>query len=643
MSKRLLFLIMLLSLPFMEAKASHIVGGELTYRFIKDTVEGLALFNRYEVSLTIYEDCLTGSPGAIADDNPACIGVFSGSTRVILDTNAFFTSSVPVPANFSNSCVSNIPATCLLKKTFVRTYDLRSSTLPYVIAYQRCCRNESVINIVDPSGSGSTFYCVIPPSTVVSHNNSAIFKNYPPQIICLNNPLYYDHSATDADGDSLSYGFCSALDGADDPSNAKPYPIAPPYDSVTYINPPFTAQHPFTGFPPIQINPSTGMITGTPNAVGRYLVAVFCNEYRDGTLINTIKREFQFVVTPCTKVVVADIPQYSTDPNTYIVECSGFTVHFVNTSTGGFSYHWDFGVAGSSSDTSDDFEPTFTFPDTGTYSVKLVVNPGSTCPDSILRFVKIYPYFKADFSDSGRQCPGVPISFKDLSSSTIKPINYWKWYFGDGDTTLTADPSHSYKYGGSYNVVFIAANVKNCIDTIVEKVIVEDFKPFAGNDTIIVKGESVQFDATGGTNYSWSPGTNLNATDIYNPLGYYPDTGTFTYYVFVTSEFGCSGYDTIKVSVVNQAEFFIPTAFTPNGDGLNDLFRPVAVGYRSLTYFRVFNRWGEMVYNSNILESGWDGNYDNHRAEMGTYYWEIAFVDRFGKQSTLKGDVTLVR
>ena len=192
-------------------------------------------------------------------------------------------------------------------------------------------------------------------------------------------------------------------------------------------------------------------------------------------------------------------------------------------------------------------------------------------------------------------------------------------------------------------MVFIAANVKNCIDTIVEKVIVEDFKPFAGNDTIIVKGESVQFDATGGTNYSWSPGTNLNATDIYNPLGYYPDTGTFTYYVFVTSEFGCSGYDTIKVSVVNQAEFFIPTAFTPNGDGLNDLFRPVAVGYRSLTYFRVFNRWGEMVYNSNILESGWDGNYDNHRAEMGTYYWEIAFVDRFGKQSTLKGDVTLVR
>ena len=87
----------------------------------------------------------------------------------------------------------------------------------------------------------------------------------------------------------------------------------------------------------------------------------------------------------------------------------------------------------------------------------------------------------------------------------------------------------------------------------------------------------------------------------------------------------------------------MPTAFTPNGDGRNDIFRPVAVGYKGFNYFRVFNRYGQLVYNSNVLESGWDGTFNNQKADLGTYYWEMSFIDRFGKVSTLKGDVTLLR
>ena len=398
-----------------------------------------------------------------------------------------------------------------------------------------------------------------------------------------------------------------------------------------------------TGSPPIQINPATGLITGTPNHIGRYLVTVFCNEWRAGVVINTIRREFQFVVTDCSKVVVADIPQYSTDFNTYIVDCADYTVNFVNTSTGGFAYHWDFGVPGVANDTSNDIQPTFTYPDTGTFAVKLVVNPGTTCPDSITRLVKIYPKFYASFSDSGRQCPGAPISFIDQSTASIKPITYWKWNFGDGDSSFTENPVHNYPYGGTFNVMLVSQNVKHCIDTAIRQVIIETFKPFAGNDTIIVKGESILFDATGGISYTWSPGTNLNDTTIYNPLGNYPDTGHYTYYVHVISDFGCEGDDTMKVTVVNHAEFVVPNAFTPNGDGKNDYFRPIAVGYRSLNYFRVFNRWGERVYNSKSLEVGWDGTYNNKMADIGTYYWEISFVDRYGNGGTMKGDVTLIR
>ena len=343
------------------------------------------------------------------------------------------------------------------------------------------------------------------------------------------------------------------------------------------------------------------------------------------------------------KVVVADIPQYSTDFNTYIINCANYTVNFINTSSGGFAYHWDFGVPGATNDTSDDFQPTFTYPDTGTYTVKLIVNPGSTCPDSISRLVKVYPKFTAAFSDSGHQCPGAPITFTDLSTATIKPITLWKWIFGDGDSSFTENPVHNYLYGGTFNVMLISQNIKHCADTALQQVVIETFKPFAGNDTIIVKGEDILFDATGGINYTWTPSTNLNDTLIYDPLGVYPDTGHYTYTVHVISEYGCAGDDTINVAVVDHAEFVVPTAFTPNGDGKNDIFRPLAVGYRSLNYFRVFDRWGERVYNSTTLEVGWDGTYNNKRCDMGTYFWEISYTDRFGKEGFLKGDVTLIR
>lgn len=630
-------------LCFFEARASHIVGGEFTYVYLGDSSSGGFTFYKYKVSLSIYEDCLNGQPEAIAQDNPAFFGAFDAVTKEVyqIDTNINFISSITVPVNFNNSCVSNIPSTCLLKKTFVNTYAFKANPHGYVIAYERCCRNASIVNVIDPGNEGSTYYCNIPPSP--GTNNSAVFKNYPPQIICLNNPLFYDNSAVDSDGDSLSYGFCAALKGANE-SDIKPTPYYPALgDSVQYVTPPYSSQVPITGFPPIQINPSTGMITGTPNRIGRYLVTVFCHEWRDGVIINTIKREFQFVVTDCSKVVVANIPQYSTDFNTYIVDCANYTVDFVNTSSGGFSYLWDFGVSGITNDTSDAFQPAFTYPDTGTYVVKLVVNPGSTCPDSISRFVKIYPKFMAAFTDSGRQCPGATVNFQDISTSSMKPINYWKWNFGDGDSTFTENPIHQYAYGGTYNVVLISKNTKDCVDTAVKKVIIENFKPFAGNDTIIVKGESILFNATGGINYVWSPPINLNDSTIFDPLGYYPDTGHYTYIVHVISDYGCTGDDTINVTVVGHAEFVVPNAFTPNGDGKNDYFRPLAVGYRSLKYFRVFDRWGHRVYDSNSLEVGWDGTYDGIHAEIGTYYWVISYIDRFGQEGLMKGDVTLVR
>src|ERR1043165_6539054 len=271
---------------------------------------------------------------------------------------------------------------------------------------------------------------------------------------------------------------------------------------------------PISGSPPLQINAQTGVITGTPNQLGRFVVTVCCHEWRHGNLVNTVTREFQFVVTNCTKAVVANIPQYSTQFNTYIVQCKGKTVHFANLSTGANAggaspYFWDFGVPGSNSDTSNLKEPDFTSPDTGVYVVKLVVNRGSTCSDSITRFVKIYPEFHADFDIVGLACPKTPVQFVNKVQSTSQPVPLYAWNFGDNTSSSDPNPIHAYDTGGSFSVTFISGNVKGCMDTAIKQFDVLKFKPFAGNDTIIVKGESIYFHATGGDVYTWTPPTHL--------------------------------------------------------------------------------------------------------------------------------------
>lgn len=645
-NKIAVFLVLLLS--WQQTSATHIVGGDITYTCLGATPSG----NKYNIKIEIYQDCLNGILEARAEDIPAFVGIFSNDNNYeIQDSIGSFkggsVDSILVKPNFSNQCVNNPPALCLKRLTFSKDYILPFNTGGYRVMYVRCCRNQEILNLNNPGQVGATYFCRIPGTAEAPCNSSARFKKYPPQIICINTPLVYDHSAFDPDGDSLSYELCDAYPGGMTTS-PKPHPTGqlPPPIRIINNSPPsygykagFTPQKPMAGNPVVQIDPKTGLITGTPNIQGRFVVSVCAHEWRKGVIINTVSREFQFVVTNCSKAVVADIPQFSDEYNTYIVSCKSKTVKFINKSKGGFNYKWNFGT----NDHSTEFEPTYTYPDTGVYEVQLVVNQGSTCPDSMSRYVKIFPDYKADFTFDDLRCPSAPISFVDATQATFKPVVTWNWNFGDGGTSDIQYPSHTYSSGGEYNVQLISKSIKGCIDTAVKTVSVDRFKPFAGNDTIIVKGEYVSFNATGGSIFEWSPATYLNTTTGPTPIGYYPDTGMYWYNVHIESANGCKGDDSIRVWVVDQPSLFIPSAFTPNGDGLNDLLRPLSVGYRAYKYFRVFNRWGEMVFQTNRIGDGWDGRYKGTQADVGTYFWLLSAEDKDGKVYQQKGDATLIR
>ena len=120
-------------------------------------------------------------------------------------------------------------------------------------------------------------------------------------------------------------------------------------------------------------------------------------------------------------------------------------------------------------------------------------------------------------------------------------------------------------------------------------------------------------------------------------------TDDATFVLLVKDEIGCSDTDTVHLRVLKGPTFYVPSAFTPNGDGMNDTFRPTAVGIARLDFFRVFNRYGELVYETSTLGHGWDGIYKGIRQNTANFVWMIKGTDRFGREKTMKGNVVLIR
>lgn len=162
------------------------------------------------------------------------------------------------------------------------------------------------------------------------------------------------------------------------------------------------------------------------------------------------------------------------------------------------------------------------------------------------------------------------------------------------------------------------------------------------NPVSIKEGETVQLNAVGASSYTWSPATYLNNTQIANPIA--KPTADITYTVSGTNGFGCSNQASITIKVQGKT-FFIPNAFSPNGDGLNDVF---AVGGLSkdggtAASVNIFNRWGQVVFSQFGKEVQWDGRYNGLPADAGTYFYAIRLSLTNGDTKEFKGDITLIR
>ncbi|NII29591.1 hypothetical protein HB364_31220 [Pseudoflavitalea sp. X16] len=164
---------------------------------------------------------------------------------------------------------------------------------------------------------------------------------------------------------------------------------------------------------------------------------------------------------------------------------------------------------------------------------------------------------------------------------------------------------------------------------------------FAGNDTAVVLGQPLQLNGSGADFYEWLPATYLNRNNIKNPIAHL--SNSFSYELRVYTQEGCFDLDTINIKVFRtNPEIFVPNAFRPDGHQ-NNVLRPIPVGITQMEYFRVFNRWGQLVFQTTQHGKGWDGKLGGKPQDSGMYVWEVRGKDYTGKTVVKKGTAVLLR
>lgn len=712
--------------------AAHLVGGEITYKCLGN--------NNYEVTLTIYRDCFSsGAPF----DALASITIYDTNDILVKDEDVPLLTSSRLPVEAPNNCTTLPLTVCTEKGIYRFTTNLPPKPGGYLITHQRCCRNATIINIPNPDDWGST-YSVSVPGNDSTCNSTPAFNATPPVVLCLDQSLNLDMSATDPDNDSLYYELCTPVHGGGKNqtgtgfNSPKPDIAAPPpYTTVPY-SPGFSASTPITSSNPvISIDPSTGILSGRPTQVGQYVFTICVSEYRSGTLISTVRRDFQFNVSNACKATISQMETQIMNPNTL---CNGPQLNFTNLSRHATTYLWDFGDPFSNGDTSRLKDPTYTYADTGTYTVTLIANPGDACADtSFFTFKVHYPIsitssftgdecfneHSFDFELTGNYsaaskiewnfggatnlgfvsdqespkgvkyqqagvypikvivedfgctaelydtiyifenpkldhtvpesdiCVSETVYFQDNSTAGNSVLAH-HWDFGDGTTSGLANPVHVYEEAGVYTVMHTIRTFQGCKDSLSE-VFPDHIRVFSKPKAVLDISPSYvtiyepQVTFTNLSEDFSKTKTFLPNGEIIETFGEltldFKDTGTFRITHVAFNDFGCADSTEQTLIVDVPLNIYVPNAFTPNADGINDEFRFEITGAAEFSIL-IFNRWGEVVYESTNPNEGWNGQVrkGSEAAPQGLYTYQMVIGTIFNARDIKKyGTLTLLR
>jgi gliding motility-associated-like protein len=690
-------------------KATHIVGGEMYYDYLGN--------NQYRITLKLYRDCLNGqAPFGGLGDGHAILNITGYNKELVSQVLMGEPLVTPVPANNNNPCMQSPNGVCVEQGVYTRTVNLPPRPGGYFLVYETCCRNNTILNILNPGNQGSTYRIYIPGPELAAVNSSPRFNQMPSLYVCSGAPLNYLHSAIDPDGDSLVYSFAPAYNGFN-------------IDTLVPYMAPFNGSYPMASNPQVSISGNNGFISGVPTILGQWALCVMVKEYRNGKLLSTHYRDFQYNVISCNLNVSSSFANQTN-------KCEGAAISFTNQSFSNFgmTYFWDFGVASITTDTSSQQHPSFNYPDTGTYTVKLIVNKGLPCADSIIKNVYVYPAFQPVYSTPAtNQCIKQPVvqfsvggtylpqaSFQyafgnqaipvqasvsavtvtynaagnqsytliakqyvcsDTIKGTIKfyerpvpviekgdsvfcapaifnlkesseseyPLTYI-WHINN-NTYIGASPIININEAGTYSTHLVVYRQGVCADTVHSSPFTFTVHPLPLADFILTPSITSIFDpeievnaAVSGdvTEFLYNFGDGF--TSVYmNEKHRYAKPGNYSIQLNVKNQFGCESSIRKQLSVEPEFRFWIPNTFTPDENGLNDVFKPILIGIKEYS-FTIFNRFGEVIFSSTDIQEGWNGYYKNTICEQGTYSWKISYTNELTQKFESKtGQVFLLR
>jgi len=316
-----------------------------------------------------------------------------------------------------------------------------------------------------------------------------------------------------------------------------------------------------------------------------------------------------------------------------------------------FNYTW---IPGTFLNDSTQQNPTAFIPHSMDYAVYTIGRNGCKVRDSLHILIPEHHLFIGPMDSVA--CVGQPVPLF-ASGGTA-----YQWYEVQGGVFTTANslsctncsnpvatPPSTTHYAVVYSNDIDRGNPLNpgssdgCPDTLYTSVIINPLPLVhsSNRDTTIAYGKSLQLFATGATHYTWTPVGSLS--DPNSPAPMASPKQTTTYIVSGMDSNGCVARDTVLVNVDYTNHLLIPSGFTPNNDGINDVFHIVNPSFQKLLEFRVFNRWGQEVFSTTDINGGWDGKWKGVEQPIGTYQYLIRVGTQDGNLDTYKGSVNLIR
>lgn len=326
--------------------------------------------------------------------------------------------------------------------------------------------------------------------------------------------------------------------------------------------------------------------------------------------------------------------------------CPTFPIVFTDATTSTVpvnGWNWNFGDGSANSTVQN---PTHVYNAGGPYNVTLITTSVNGCVDTLYQVVNVY-YKPVAGYDANGVCLVDGTQFTDTSSVTGSTITSWIWNFGDGSSlNTTQNPLHNYPSGGNYNASLIVQSAQGCIDTVVHPigVLPGPVANFSVDDVTAHINQTVHFtdQSANAVAWAWDFGDSQadSASNLQNPSHIYLTGGYYDVCLYITDINGCT--DTVCKQEIVSLPPVVPSGFTPNGDGENDVYYVYGGPFKTLE-FKIYNNWGELIFVSDKQADGWDGKRKGIDQPIGVYVYVVDAVTDDGEEYHLSGDVTLLR